>query len=212
MTKTLTDLMNWRYATKKMDPAKAVPQEKVDAIVEAVQMAPTSSGTQPFELFVISNADVRTQIRAAAFDQSPVTDGSHLLVFAAWDNYTEARIDEVVQLNKAARGDLPLIDGYYDNLKGMLLPRDAETNYAHAARQAYIALGFAMLAAAEQEVDSTPMEGFDPDSVDKILGLRELGLRSVVLLPMGYRDAAGDWLVQMPKVRKPLDTLVTTID
>ena len=212
MTKTLTDLMNWRYATKKMDPAKAVPQEKVDAIVEAVQMAPTSSGTQPFELFVISNADVRTQIRAAAFDQSPVTDGSHLLVFAAWDNYTDARIDEVVQLNKAARGDLPLIDGYYDNLKGMLLPRDAETNYAHAARQAYIALGFAMLAAAEQGVDSTPMEGFDPDSVDKILGLRELGLRSVVLLPLGYRDPSGDWLVQMPKVRKPLDTLVTTID
>ena len=212
MTKTLTDLMNWRYATKKMDPAKAVPQEKVDAIVEAVQMAPTSSGTQPFELFVISNADVRTQIRAAAFDQSPVTDGSHLLVFAAWDNYTDARIDEVAQLNKAARGDLPLIDGYYDNLKGMLLPRDAETNYAHAARQAYIALGFAMLAAAEQEVDSTPMEGFDPDSVDKILGLRELGLRSVVLLPLGYRDPSGDWLVQMPKVRKPLDTLVTTID
>ena len=212
MTKTLTDLMNWRYATKKMDPAKAVPQEKVDAIVEAVQMAPTSSGTQPFELFVISNADVRSQIRAAAFDQSPITDGSHLLVFAAWDNYTDARIDEVVQLNKAARGDLPLIDGYYDNLKGMLLPRDAETNYAHAARQAYIALGFAMLAAAEQEVDSTPMEGFDPDSVDKILGLRGLGLRSVVLLPLGYRDPSGDWLVQMPKVRKPLDTLVTTID
>ena len=212
MTKTLTDLMNWRYATKKMDPAKAVPQEKVDAIVEAVQMAPTSSGTQPFELFVISNADVRSQIRAAAFDQSPITDGSHLLVFAAWDNYTDARIDEVVQLNKAARGDLPLIDGYYDNLKGMLLPRDAETNYAHAARQAYIALGFAMLAAAEQEVDSTPMEGFDPDSVDKILGLRELSLRSVVLLPLGYRDASNDWLVQMPKVRKPLDTLVTTID
>ena len=212
MTKTLTDLMNWRYATKKMDPAKAVPQEKVDAIVEAVQMAPTSSGTQPFELFVISNADVRSQIRAAAFDQSPITDGSHLLVFAAWDNYTDARIDEVVQLNKAARGDLPLIDGYYDNLKGMLLPRDAETNYAHAARQAYIALGFAMLAAAEQGVDSTPMEGFDPDSVDKILGLRELGLRSVVLLPLGYRDPSGDWLVQMPKVRKPLDTLVTTID
>ena len=212
MTKTLTDLMNWRYATKKMDPEKAVPREKVDAIVEAVQMAPTSSGTQPFELFVISNADVRSQIRAAAFDQSPITDGSHLLVFAAWDNYTEARIDEVVQLNKAARGDLPLIDGYYDNLKGMLLPRDAETNYAHAARQAYIALGFAMLAAAEQGVDSTPMEGFDPDSVDKILGLRELGLRSVVLLPLGYRDPSGDWLVQMPKVRKPLDTLVTTID
>ena len=146
--KTLSDHMNWRYATKKMDPAKAVPAEKVEAIIEAVRMAPTSSGTQPFELFVITNPDVRTKIREAASDQSPITDGSHLLVFAAWDNYTEERIDEVAQLNKDARGDLPLIDGYYGNLKSMYVPRDAETNYAHAARQAYIALGFAMLAAA----------------------------------------------------------------
>jgi len=210
--KTLSDHMNWRYATKKMDPAKAVPAEKVEAIVEAVRMAPTSSGTQPFELFVITNPDVRTKIREAASDQSPITDGSHLLVFAAWDNYTEERIDEVAQLNKDARGDLPLIDGYYGNLKSMYVPRDAETNYAHAARQAYIALGFAMLAAAEQEVDSTPMEGFDPASVDKILGLDELGLRSVVLLPLGYRDPSGDWLLPMDKVRKSLDTLVTRVD
>jgi len=210
--KTLSDHMNWRYATKKMDPAKAVPAEKVEAIVEAVRMAPTSSGTQPFELFVITNPDVRTKIREAASDQSPITDGSHLLVFAAWDNYTEERIDEVAQLNKDARGDLPLIDGYYGNLKSMYVPRDAETNYAHAARQAYIALGFAMLAAAEQEVDSTPMEGFDPASVDKILGLDELGLRSVVLLPLGYRDPTGDWLLPMDRVRKSLDTLVTRVD
>ncbi len=210
-TKTLNDHMNWRYATKKMDPTKAVPQEKVDAIVEAVRMTPTSSGTQPFELFVISNADVRQQIRGAAYDQSPITDGSHLLVFAAWDNYTEERIDEVVALNKAARGELHAIDDYYGNLKANYVPRDAEVNYAHAARQAYIALGFAMLAAAEQEVDSTPMEGFDPEAVDEILGLKALGLRSVVLLPLGYRDVSGDWLVQMPKVRKPLDTFATTV-
>ena len=210
--KALSDHMNWRYATKKMDPAKAVPAEKVEAIIEAVRMAPTSSGTQPFELFVITNPDVRSKIRDAASDQSPITDGSHLLVFAAWDNYTEERIDEVAQLNKDARGDLPLIDGYYGNLKEMYVPRDAETNYAHAARQAYIALGFAMLAAAEQEVDSTPMEGFDPASVDEILGLKELGLRSVVLLPLGYRDPSGDWLLPMDKVRKSLDTLVTRVD
>lgn len=211
-TKTINDHMKWRYATKKMDPAKTVPQDKVDAIVEAIRMAPTSSGTQPFELFVITNPEVRAKIQDAASYQSPITDGSHLLVFAAWDNYTTERIDNVAQLNKAARGDLPLIDGYYANLKETYLPRDAEVNYAHAARQAFIALGFGILAAAEQEVDSTPMEGFDPDAVDEILGLRELGLRSVVLLPLGYRDPSGDWLVQMPKVRKSLDTLVTTID
>lgn len=211
-TMTLNDRMNWRYATKAMDPARPVPQDKVDAIIEAVRLAPTSSGTQPFELFVITDPDVRSRIRAAARDQAPITDGSHLLVFAAWDNYTEERIDEVVQLNKDVRGDLPVIDEYYGNLKAGYLPRDPETNHNHAARQAYIALGFAMLAAAELQVDSTPMEGFDPPAVDEILGLGPLGLRSVVLLPLGHRNPDGDWLLPMPKARKSLETLVTRID
>ncbi len=204
--------MNWRYAAKAMNPNSAVPQDKVDAIVEAIRMAPTSSGTQPFELFVVTNADVRAQIREAGYDQAPITDGSHVLVFAAWDNYTAERIDDVVQLNRDARGDLPAIDAYYENLKSMYLPLDPEVNYAHAARQAYIALGFALLAAAEHRVDSTPMEGFVPEQVDEILGLREKGLRSVVMLALGEHDPEADWLLPLPKVRKSLDTLVTTIE
>ena len=209
--KTFIELLNWRYATKKMDASKAVPQDKLDAIIEAVRMAPTSSGTQPFELIVVSNPELRAKIAEAAGGQTPITDGSHVLVFAAWDNYTEARIDEVLQLNVAARGDLPLIHDYYNNLKANYVPRDAEVNYAHAARQAYIALGFAMLAAADQEVDSTPMEGFDPDAVDVILELKQRGLRSVVLLPLGYREEGADWLLPMPKVRKSRDAIVTEI-
>jgi len=210
--KTLSEQLNWRYATKKMDSTKAVPQEKVDAIIEAIRMAPTSSGTQPFELIVVTNKNVRAEICKAASDQTPITDGSHLLVFAAWDTYTAERIDEVAELNVKARGDLPLIGQYYGNLKASYVPRDAEVNYAHAARQAYIALGFAMIAAAEQEVDSTPMEGFDPSAVDEILGLKERGLRSVVLLPLGYRDPTGDWLLNMPKVRKSREIMVTHIN
>ncbi|WP_322893661.1 MULTISPECIES: nitroreductase family protein [unclassified Yoonia] len=209
--KTLNDHLTWRYATKKMDSAKAVPQDKVEAIIEAIRMAPTSSGTQPFELIVVTNPEIRAQIAAAAYNQAQITDGSHLLVFAAWDNYTEARIDEVLQLNIDARGDIPTLRAYYENLKASYLPRDAEENYAHAARQAYIALGVAMVAAAEQEVDSTPMEGFDPEAVDAILGLKERGLRSVVLLPLGYREPAGDWLLPMEKVRKSRETIVTEV-
>lgn len=129
------------------------------------------------------------------------------MVFAAWDNYTAERIDNVVDLNVQARGNLPMLHAYYDNLKSNYLPRVAEVNYAHAARQAYIALGIALVAAAEQEVDSTPMEGFDPDAVDGILGLKERSLRSVVLMPLGYRDEAGDWLAPMGKVRKSRDTI-----
>ena len=209
--KTLSELMSWRYATKKMTPSIPVPAEKVEAIIEAVRMAPTSSGLQPFELFVITNDDLRSKIAEAAYGQAQITDGSHLLVFAAWDNYTAERIDEVVQMNVELRGDSTTLRGYYDFLKGNYLSRDPEVNYAHAARQAYIAVGFALLAAAEQEVDSTPMEGFDPDAVDAILGLRERGLRSVVLMPLGFRDHEGDWLLPMAKVRKSRDVMVTEL-
>lgn len=211
-TKTLNEHLSWRYATKKMDATKSVPQEKVDAIVEAIRMTPTSSGTQPFELLVVTNPDLRAQIAKASGDQAQITDGSHLLVFAAWDNYTADRIDAVVDLNVDVRGDLPMLRAYYDNLKGSYLPRDADVNYEHAARQAYIALGVALIAAAEQEVDSTPMEGFSPEAVDEILGLKERGLRSVVLMPLGYRDQDGDWLLPMGKVRKSRDTMVSVID
>ncbi|TNJ39974.1 NAD(P)H-dependent oxidoreductase [Phaeobacter sp. B1627] len=206
------DKLNWRYATKKMDPTKPVAEDKVAQIVEAIRMAPTSSGVQPFELLVIRNKALREKIRPVSWDQAQITDGSHLLVFAAWDNYTAERIDAVVEQLVEERGPSEMLQGYYDNLKAMYLPRAAEVNYAHAARQAYIALGFALAAAAELEVDSTPMEGFDPEQVDEILGLKEKGLRSVVLLPLGYRAEEGDWLLPMKKVRKSKAALVTEID
>jgi nitroreductase len=209
---TLLNQLNWRYATKKMDPTRVVPQDKLDIIIEAIRMAPTSSGTQPFELLVVTNPQKLEAIQKAASGQSQITEGSHLLVFAAWDDYTAERIEEVVELNVKERGDLPMLHAYYDNLKSNYVPRSAEVNYAHAARQAYIALGVALVAAAEQEVDSTPMEGFDPAKVDEILGLKERGLRSVVLLPLGYRDPTGDWLLPMKEVRKPIDTIVTHVD
>ena len=209
---TLLNQLNWRYATKKMDPTRVVPQDRLDIIIEAIRMAPTSSGTQPFELLVVTNPQKLEAIQKAASGQSQITEGSHLLVFAAWDDYTAERIEEVVELNVKERGDLPMLHAYYDNLKSNYVPRSAEVNYAHAARQAYIALGVALVAAAEQEVDSTPMEGFDPAKVDEILGLKERGLRSVVLLPLGYRDPTGDWLLPMKKVRKPIDTIVTHVD
>lgn len=208
----LQDRLNWRYATKKMDPSRKVAEDKVARILDAVRLAPTSSGLQPFEVFVVTNPDVRAQIRAAAYDQAQVTDGSHLLVFAAWDNYSDERIDGVVANIAAKRGGASeAVTGYYASLKSMYLPRSAEENYQHAARQAYIAFGLALTAAAFEEVDATPMEGFDPAKVDEILGLREKGLRSVTLLPLGYRAAEGDWLLGQAKVRRDLNEMVTEI-
>lgn len=208
----LNEKLNWRYATKKMDPSRPVPQDKVDRILEAINLAPTSSGLQPFEVIVVTNPDVKAKLRDAGYNQAQITDASHVLVFAAWDTYTAARIDAVVDQQVAERG-IPrsAVSEYYDNLKAMVLPRTAEVNFEHAAHQAYIAFGIGLTAAAFEAVDTTPMEGFDPAAVDEILGLRAKGLRSVTLLPLGYRAEEGDWLLGMKKVRKPMAELVTEV-
>ena len=208
----LLDRLNWRYATKKMDPAKSVPAEKVARIIEAARLTPTSSGLQPYEIVVVTNPAVRERLQAAAWNQAQITDGSHLLVFAAWDNYTADRINHMFDLTNQIRG---FENEGWENYRKMLLAsypqRDAEANYQHAARQAYIGVGAALIAAAFEEVDSTPMEGFSADAVDEILGLRARGLRSVVIIPLGYRQEEGDWLVNLQKVRKPTDQFVTEV-
>ncbi len=211
----MSDLLNklrWRYATKKMDATKTVPQEKVERILEAIRLTATSSGLQPYEVIVVTNPALREQIKPHAWNQAQVTDCSHLLVFAAWDDYTPERINKMFDLVNEERG---FKNEGWENYRQMLLanypPRGAEVNYQHAARQAYIGLGSALIAAADEEVDSTPMEGFDPAKVDEILKLRERGLRSVILLPLGYRAAEGDWLVNLKKVRRSREEFITEI-
>ncbi|MES2534164.1 MAG: nitroreductase family protein [Pseudomonadota bacterium] len=208
----LLQRLKWRYATKKMDATRKVAADKVDRILEAARLAPTSSGLQPFEIVVVTDSEVREKIKAIAWNQGQVTDGSHLLVFAAWDDYTADRINAMFDLTNTVRG---FKNEGWENYRAMLLgsypQRGAEINFAHAARQAYIGLGAALIAAAHEEVDSVPMEGFDPAALDEILGLRARGLRSVAILPLGYRDASGDWLVDLEKVRRPVDQFVSKV-
>lgn len=208
---SLIEDLKWRYATKKMN-GSVVPQEKVDYILEATRLSASSSGLQPYEVFVITNNELLEKIKVLAWNQSQITDCSHLLVFAAWDGYSLERIEKVFNRTIAERG-LPAdtMDDYKKTLWGMYEPLSKEWHANHAARQAYIALGTALAAAAEQKVDATPMEGFTPEEVDKLLGLKEKGLKSAVLLPLGYRDEANDWLVNMKKVRTPKETFITEI-
>ena len=207
----LLDKLNWRYAAKAMNGQK-VSQDKIDNIIEAISLAPTSSGLQPFEVFVITNQEVKEKIKPKAWNQSVITDCSHLLVFAAWDTYTADRINKQFDLTNEVRGfKNEGWENYRQMLLGMYPQQDAEVNFNHAAKQAYIAFSQAMTAAAFQGVDSTPIEGFDPKAVDEILGLKEKGLRSCVLLTIGYRDAEKDWLVNLKKVRKSKEDLVTEI-
>ena len=208
----LIKALNWRYATKKMDTSKSVPEEKVQRILEAIRLTATSSGLQPFEVFVITHPETRAKIQAAANNQAQITEGSHLLVFEAWHDYTADRINMMFDYNNEVRG---FVNEGAENYRKMLLQnypaRGAEANFQHAAKQSYIALGTALIAAAEQEVDATPMEGFTPAAVDEILGFSALGLRSTVLLPLGYREADKDWLVNMKKVRRTKDKFITEV-
>lgn len=208
---SILENLNWRYATKKMN-GTTVPQDKVDHILEAARLAPSSSGLQPFEVLVISNKELLEKIKLVSHGQSQITDCSHLLVFAAWDTYTEARINEVFDRNNSER-NLPesMTADYRKMLLGAYPNRPAEENYQHAAKQAYIALGIAMVAAAELKVDATPMEGFDAKGLDELLNLKDKGLRSAVILPLGYRDTENDWLVKMKKVRTPKEKFITEI-
>ena len=206
---SLIDTLQWRYATKKMDPTKSVPSEKVDKILEAIRLTASSSGLQPYEILVITNKDIREKIKPIANNQSQITDCSHLLVFAAWDDYTSDRINAAFDLTNKIRNVVladrevyrqKLIDGYP--------PRGPETNFIHTAKQAYLGLGTALIAAAEEGVDCTPMEGFNPTALDEILNLKEQSLRSVLLLPLGYRKADEDWLIKLKKVRRTKESFI----
>jgi len=199
------DALNWRYAVKKMN-GQPVEQENVDKIIGAAHLAPTSSGLQPFRVIVITNQELKEKIAPIAYNQSQVIDSSHLLVFAAQEKYTDEGIDKVFDRMNTERG-LPLdtTDAYKTQLKGMLLSKSAEENFQHAAKQAYLAFGAAIVEAAVLKVDATPMEGFDAPALDELLGLKEKGLKSVTLLPLGYRDENGDWLANLKKVRTPKD-------
>lgn len=207
----LLNKLQWRYAAKAMN-GKKVEQEKIDRILEAARLAPTSSGLQPFEIFVVTNQETKEKLKEAASNQSQVADCSHLLVFAAWDTYTAERINYMFDLTNELRGGTNEgWENYRQFLLNSYVNRPADENFVHTAKQAYIAFGAAIIAAAFEGVDATPMEGFNPSKVDEILGLNEKGLKSVLILPIGYRDSEKDWLENLVKVRKPKDKFITEI-
>ncbi len=206
---SINELLAWRYAAKKLDASKAVAEADVDYILESIRLSASSSGLQPYQVLVITDPAIKAQIQPVAWGQSQIVDCSHLLVFAAWDHYSADRINMMFDLVNQQRGfENAGWEAYRQKLLSFYPQRSPEENFQHAARQAYIGLGSALLAAAELQIDSTPMEGFEPEKVDAILDLAQLGLRSVLLLPLGYRAAEGDWLVNLKKVRRSTEDFV----
>jgi len=199
---TLTKQLEWRYATKRMN-GKSVPQEKIDNILEAIRLTPSSYGLTPYSVLVIKDRDFLKKIQPAAYMQPQIVECSHLLVFAAWENVTEKNVDDYMALVSATRGvPVSALADFKKMIWGGASTRSAADNFAWSSRQAYIALGTGLVAAASEEVDSTPMEGFDPAKLDEILGLKAKGLKSVVMLALGYRDTVNDASVGYKKVRR----------
>ncbi|QEM07160.1 NAD(P)H-dependent oxidoreductase [Mucilaginibacter rubeus] len=206
---SLIEDLKWRHAVKAYIPTKKVSKEVIDSIVEAARLAPTSSGLQPFKLLVVENQDLKNRLAEGSLNPDSMRDCSHVLVFAAWDRYSAERIDTVYDFTTEERG-LPKgrFNDYTDFIKGVYLNETADENFAHTARQTYIALGLAIAQAAELRVDSTPAEGFDNKLVDEVLNLKELGLKSVLLMYVGYKDTDRDWLSSAKKVRVPKEDFV----
>lgn len=203
------DQLNWRYATKRMLADKAVPQEKLDKIVEAIRLSATSYGLQPFHLIVVKDKEMLAQIQPLAYNQPQIGEASAIIVFATWDKITQEKIDHFFDLISSERG-IPqeALAGYKAMVEGSMLSLDDATASAWMARQAYIGLGTGLAAAAIEEVDTCPMEGFTTTALDEYLGLPAKGLKSVVILAVGYRDEENDPTSKMKKVRIPTNEFV----
>ncbi len=198
---SLIQNLNWRYATKNMN-GETVSDEKLTAILTATNLTATSYGLQPFTILVVDNKEIQSKLQEAAYGQTQVGSSSAVLVFAVPLKITTADIEGFINLVATTRSmPVEALDGY----KGMILSTigalPAEQQQVWSAKQAYIALGTALAAAAEQKVDACPMEGFDAVKFDEILGLTEKGLKSVVIMPIGYRSA-DDATANYLKVRK----------
>lgn len=204
---TFLNQLGWRYATKKFDETKPLTDETIQQIVDAAVMAPSSFGLQPFHITVVKNPEIKAKLRAAAWDQEQLTSAGAVIVFSAKDGAL-ARIEQYLELASGGNPEIKTaMEGYAGMMRGALGSRTPDQIASWSGKQAYIALGFAMAAAAELQVDSCPMEGFDPAGFKDILGL-SADLTPCVILPIGYRHA--DDAIR-PKVRFPKSDMVSEI-
>ncbi|WP_298392608.1 NAD(P)H-dependent oxidoreductase [Flavobacterium sp.] len=202
---------NWRYATKKFDATKKVSAEDLATLQEAIKLTASSYGLQPYKVIIVENSDLRAQLQPVSWGQSQIVDASYLFVFANNVNFGEADIDNyfanVVATRNLAMEDL---QGYADFMKSKVLTLPEHTKNSWTAKQTYLALGNLLNAAADLKIDVTPIEGFEPEKYNEILGLDKLGLNATVVAAIGYRHEE-DATQHYPKVRKSNEDLFVTL-
>jgi nitroreductase len=196
--------LNWRYATKQFDPNRKINERDWTALEAALLLTPSSGGLQPWKFIVVTDPSVRTKLLPASYDQSQITDASHLVVFASKNNFSEADVDAHLKQVAEIRG-IPIerLTPFRAMLVGgIVASMDEAARNAWARNQAYIALGNLLTSAALLGIDACPMEGIDRDQYDEILGLKAKGFATAVIATFGYRSATDKYAIAR-KVRFP---------
>jgi nitroreductase len=203
--------LNWRYATKSYDKTRKVSAEDWETLEQAILLAPSSFGLQPYKALVVTNPEIREKLKAAAWGQSQITDASHLVVFAYKKTLTDADIEHFIERTAEVRGHTRESLADYENMLKTTARKAVGGGYVETwnSRQAYIALGFLIETAALLGIDATPMEGFDAAQFNEILGLQDYS--AVVVAAIGYREAETDWLANLPKVRYRKEEVIETV-
>jgi len=208
--KLIADL-KWRYATKKFSN-KSVSNEDLEKIIEAINLSASSVGIQPYRLFIINDPSLKKTLGEGSFN-SQIADASHLVVFAAFDSIRQENIDNYIKLiAKEREKPIAELSDFKNTISSHFLAQTDDNNFIWATKQAYIGLGTGLIAAATLKIDATPMEGFDAEKFDNLLGLKERRLKSVVLLALGYRDEENDYTAKLNKVRIPKQEFATLVN
>ncbi len=209
--KSYLDSLNWRYATKKFDREKTISDRDLNLLLEATRLSASSFGLQPYHVFVVRDQEIRKALKEVSWGQSQITDASHLFVFANKKTFGPELIDSYLDEVSHVR-DIPQegLKAYGDFMKSKLVPLPEEVKETWAAKQTYLAVGNLLSAAGVMEIDSCPMEGFEPEGYDRILNLGEKDLTTSVVVALGYRSKE-DETQHLKKVRRPKESLFTHI-
>lgn len=211
MNHNFIENQNWRYATKKFDATKKIAPADLEILKEAIRLSTSSYGLQLYKVFIIENPAVRAQLQPASWGQSQIVDASHLFVFANYTDVQESHIDHYIENIAQTRGiSIEAVKGYGDFMKNGLVGLPQEKKAIWTSKQTYLALGNLLNAAAELKIDVTPMEGFEPEKYNEILGLNALGLNASLVATVGYRHEE-DATQHLAKVRKSTEELFETI-
>ncbi len=199
--------LNWRYATKKFDATRKISDQDLETIKEAIRLSASSYGLQPYKILIIETPELRAKIQPVAWGQSQIVDASHLIVFANQTDFGDNGIDSYAENIIETRG-IPAesIQGYVDFMKSKISTLPLESRNHWTSKQTYIALANLLNAAAELKIDATPMEGFEAEKVNEVLGLDKLGLNASLIAALGYRHEE-DVTQHFKKVRKSNEEL-----